>query len=615
MSVILNHPINGMSATTVDPDYVVFPAAQSITIDSADDSVAIGDPNGTLATVTAQHALKVDGSAVTQPVSAASLPLPAGAATSALQSAGNSSLASIDAKLTNPLPVSGPLTDTQLRATPVPVSGTVTANAGTNLNTSLLALDSTVAKDASLTTLNTSVNTLLKPASTLTAVTTVGTITNPVTAVQATAANLNATVVGSVTANAGTNLNTSALALDSTVAKDASLTTINTSVNTLLKPASTLNKVTTVDTITNPVAATQSGTWNINNVSGTVSLPTGASTSAKQPALGTAGSASTDVITVQGIAAMTPLKTDGSGVTQPVSAASLPLPSGASTSALQTTGNTSLASIDGHLDVNLSTRLKPADTLAAVTTVGTITNPVTVAQATAANLNATVTGTVAATQSGTWNINNVSGTVSLPTGAATATNQSTANTSLASIDGKLKDDSAGSLYVNIENQKATYSAASTFTAAATATDVFTITGSGTKTVRVTKVGINGTNTGNTNVIVTGLKRSAANTGGTSSTLTNVPFDSTQAAGTATVRSYTANPASLGALVGNVRVDAAFFPTLASTNAGTDINYNFSDSTNRALVLRGTSEVFSVSLSGAVIGGTTSLSIDITWTEE
>jgi hypothetical protein len=33
----------------------------------------------------------------------------------------------------------------------------------------------------------------------------------------------------------------------------------------------------------------------------------------------------------------------------------------------------------------------------------------------------TVDGTVAATQSGTWNINNISGTVSLPTGAATET--------------------------------------------------------------------------------------------------------------------------------------------------------------------------------------------------
>ena len=40
-------------------------------------------------------------------------------------------------------PVSGPLTDTELRATPVPVSGTITANAGTNLNTSALALETT----------------------------------------------------------------------------------------------------------------------------------------------------------------------------------------------------------------------------------------------------------------------------------------------------------------------------------------------------------------------------------------------------------------------------------------------------------------------------------------
>lgn len=37
-------------------------------------------------------------------------------------------------------------------------------------------------------------------------------------------------------------------------------------------------------------------------------LPTGASTAAKQPALGTAGSASADVISVQGIASMTPLQ-------------------------------------------------------------------------------------------------------------------------------------------------------------------------------------------------------------------------------------------------------------------------------------------------------------------
>jgi hypothetical protein len=69
-------------------------------------------------------------------------------------------------------------------------------------------------------------------------------------------------------------------------------------------------------------------------------LPTGASTSAKQPALGTAGTASTDVITVQGIASMTALA---------VSASALPLPTGAATSALQTTGNSTLTTINTTL--------------------------------------------------------------------------------------------------------------------------------------------------------------------------------------------------------------------------------------------------------------------------
>jgi hypothetical protein len=61
---------------------------------------------------------------------------------------------------------------------------------------------------------------------------------------------------------------------------------------------------------------TTSGMW--ANVKASA-LPTGAATAAKQPALGTAGSASADVLTVQGIASMTALKVDGSAVTQPVS--------------------------------------------------------------------------------------------------------------------------------------------------------------------------------------------------------------------------------------------------------------------------------------------------------
>jgi hypothetical protein len=43
------------------------------------------------------------------------------------------------------------------------------------------------------------------------------------------------------------------------------------------------------------------------------------------------------------------------------------------------------------------------------------------------------TDSVSAVQSGTWNINNISGTISLPTGAATSALQTTGNTSLATI--------------------------------------------------------------------------------------------------------------------------------------------------------------------------------------
>jgi|ERR1019366_4672720 hypothetical protein len=50
-----------------------------------------------LAAISATGALKVDGSAVTQPVSAASLPLPTGAATAANQTTEITSLAAIDA--------------------------------------------------------------------------------------------------------------------------------------------------------------------------------------------------------------------------------------------------------------------------------------------------------------------------------------------------------------------------------------------------------------------------------------------------------------------------------------------------------------------------------------
>lgn len=83
----------------------------------------------------------------TFPISADSLPLPAGAATSSLQTTGNGTLTSILAALAS-VPVTGSLTDAQLRASPVPVSGSFSATGSTVVatgpNSAPLALDATV---------------------------------------------------------------------------------------------------------------------------------------------------------------------------------------------------------------------------------------------------------------------------------------------------------------------------------------------------------------------------------------------------------------------------------------------------------------------------------------
>jgi hypothetical protein len=81
--------------------------------------------SATAAVVTGAGALLVDGSGATQPVSASALPLPAGAATEA-------TLAAIDARLAGTLSVgvAGAVEVANDAGNPLPVSGTVTADAG-----------------------------------------------------------------------------------------------------------------------------------------------------------------------------------------------------------------------------------------------------------------------------------------------------------------------------------------------------------------------------------------------------------------------------------------------------------------------------------------------------
>lgn len=172
------------------------------------------------------------------PVSAASLPLPSGAATSAKQDTGNTSLASIDAKLTNPLPVSGTVAVT---------GGATAANQATEI-ASLASIDSKITavntgavvvsssalptgaatlaeqqtQTASLSVLDdwdesdrAKVNPIVGQAGVAGNTGLVGATTQRVTLATDVALPTGTNSIGQVTANAGTNLNTSALALES----------------------------------------------------------------------------------------------------------------------------------------------------------------------------------------------------------------------------------------------------------------------------------------------------------------------------------------------------------------------------------------------------------------
>jgi hypothetical protein len=160
--------------------------------------------------------------------------------------------------------------------------------------------------------------------------------------------------------------------------------------------------------------------------------------------------------------------------------------------------------------------------------------------------------------------------------------------------------------------KQTYSSVNAaFAPAASATDVFTITGSATKIVRILRIYFSGVQTTGGNIPIGIIKRSTANTGGTSAAVTAVPLDSNNAAATATVLSYTANP-TLGTLVGTVRAARVFIP--ATTGSPILQVFEFQNDGTQALILRGTSQVAAISLNGNTIAGG-SVCIGIDWVEE
>ena len=269
--------------------------------------------------------------------------LPATAATAAKQDTGNTSLASIAASVGGTLAVSGPLTDSQLRATAVPVSATnldirdlssATDSIAVTDGGGSLTVDGTVGVSGSVAVTNAALSVTGGGVEATALRVTVASDSTGVLSVDDNGGSL--TVDGTVGVSGSVAVTNAALsvtgggveasALRVTIASDSTgVLSVDDNGSSL-----TVDGTVAVSGVGGTVAVTQSGTWdevgiNDSGNSITVDAPVGT------PVFVRLSDGAAALTTTSGRLAVDP-----SGVTSPISAASLPLPTGAATAALQT---------------------------------------------------------------------------------------------------------------------------------------------------------------------------------------------------------------------------------------------------------------------------------------
>lgn len=172
------------------------------------------------------------------------------------------------------------------------------------------------------------------------------------------------------------------------------------------------------------------------------------------------------------------------------------------------------------------------------------------------------------------------------------------------------------LVVLTEGQKTTYSASVLKLAVATGANViWTLTGSATKTIRVTRIEISGTcatTAKDINFFI--AKYSTAATGGTAGTAPTIaPHDSSSSAATAAIAVYTADPTA-GTSVGNIRTGNLFMAVTAGTTSTGLYVADFGTRPAQSLVLRGATQQIGISLNGENTA-TSVIDIFVEFTEE
>jgi hypothetical protein len=311
----------------------------------------------------------------------------------------------------------------------------------------------------------------------------------------------------------------------------------------------------------------------------------------------------------------------------------------ASSVAVPITDNAGSLTVDGSVTVTQATGTN-LHTVIDSGTVSTITNVVHVDD-NAGSL--TVDGTVSITANSSVNVAQIAGTNTVTATAgvqkvgisgATAVTMDSADNAAAPANGimssgvysttipaltsgnagQIRLDSTGAAYANNEGRKATYSIVSldqTVIASATAPSL-SISGSGTKTVRVLKLGFSAT-AGTGGVATVNVRRYSALSGGVSgSPGSSAKHDSNNAASTATVNTWT-SAATTATSAGIVRTVRFEFPTPAVTVQPQLYEWSFGNNADQSIVLRGAAEWLGICFSA--VATTPIAEIYIEWTEE
>ncbi len=333
---------------------------------------------------------------------------------------------------------------------------------------------------------------------------------------------------------------------------------------------------------------------------------------------GTAGTAASNVVTVQGIASGTPVIVGGAVASGATDSGNPIKVAGVNNTTLPTLTNGQRGDLQVGTRGSLNVTLFGKDGTSAVE----IANASADGASVGANIGIFTTSRGLVFNGSTWD--RIRSGAVIPTAALTGFQNSlpwaiynaTPTARTEGQGGPLQANPSGALLVALgDSSVTTYSASITALApAAAATDIFEIFGSGTKTVKVRRIQISGLATAAGAYDFVALKRSTANSGGTSSSPTVVPHDSADAAGTAVVKAYTANPTT-GTLVGGMRATKSTVTTVAGAIPSILTVFDWSDDRGgKPVVLRGTAQGLAINLAGATMTGG-ALNIDVEWTEE